>query len=174
VPVPSSKARQRCCSQLVVCLQWGLNVPAPGRISQKLLLQLRNAPQGLQGRVHVAGIAQILQTCRCSALELCSFRLIHVLEELDGLLWLLDDVCVSRGRAHHHQRLARPEAQLRHVGIVLELAALDDDLLALGLDAGDGEELVLERLAVGRGVDFHLVLLALVLYRYCTHLRLAT
>jgi len=46
------------------------------------------------------------------------------------------------------------------------LAALDDDLLAVGLDAGDGEELVLERLARGRGIDFDLVLLALVLDNY--------
>jgi hypothetical protein len=46
------------------------------------------------------------------------------------------------------------------------LAALDDDLLALWLDAGDGEELVLERLAGRGGVDVDLVLLALVLYDY--------
>jgi hypothetical protein len=46
------------------------------------------------------------------------------------------------------------------------LTAFDDDLLALWLDAGDGEELVLERLAGGGGVDFDLVLLALVLYDY--------
>ena len=46
------------------------------------------------------------------------------------------------------------------------MAALDDDLLALWLDAGDGEELVLERLAGRGGVDVDLVLLALVLYDY--------
>lgn len=169
MPVRSWKVRQRCYTRLAFCLlqTW---TSLPGRIPQKLLLQLRNAPQGLQCRVHVAGIAQILQSRRCRALQLRSFRLVHVLEKLNWLLRLLDDLCVSRGRAYHHQRLARLEAELRHVGIVLELAALDDDLLALGLDAGDGEELVLERLAVGGGVHFHLVLLALVLYGYCKHL----
>jgi hypothetical protein len=123
----------------------------------------------LQGRVHVAGVAQVLQTGGRGAFQLSSFRLVHVLEELGWDLGLLDDVCRPRGRAHHHEDLVWLEAQLGHVGVILELAALDDDFLALWLDAGDGEELVFERLAGGGGVDFDLVLLALMLYDYCTH-----
>jgi hypothetical protein len=137
----------------------------PRGVAQQLFLELWDRPEGLEGRVHVASVAEVLQTGGCSSLELGSLGLIHILEELDLLLGLLDDICVvARGRAHHHDGLVGLEAQLGHVGVILELAALDDDLLTLGLDAGDGEELVLESLAVGRRVNLDFVLLALVLH----------
>ena len=145
---------------------------APVSILEELLLQLRYRLQHLKCRVHVACVAQVLQTSRCGAFQLSSLRLIHVLQELDLLLGLLDDIrVVAGGCAHHHDCLPGLEPQLRHVGVILELAALDEDLLALGFDSSDGEELVLEGLAVGRGVHLDLVLLSLVLDDHCKHQR---
>lgn len=127
-------------------------------------MKLWDRPQGLQRRVHVTCVAQVLQSSGRSALQLRSLRLVHVLQELDLLLGLLDNVRVAGRCAHHHDSLVGLETQFGHVSVIFKLTALDDDLLALGLDAGDGVELVFERLAVGGGVDLNLVLLALVLY----------
>jgi hypothetical protein len=59
--------------------------------------------------------------------------------------------------------MAALEVELGQVRVILQLAALDENLLALGLNAGQREELVFEYLAGGGRVELDVVLLALVL-----------
>jgi hypothetical protein len=121
----------------------------------------------LKGRVHVTRVAQVLQTSWCGAVRLRDLGFGHVLQKLHLLFGLLYHICrVPRRRAHHHEDLLGLETQLREVGIILELPALDDELLTFWLDTGDGEELVFEGGAIGAGIDVDFVLLALVLYDY--------
>jgi hypothetical protein len=90
--------------------------------------------------------------------------LCHVLDKLDGLLWS-DKVATScTWSAHHHDDLARLQAELAHVGIILELATLNQDLLAFRFHIGQTEHLELEVLAGGAGIDLDIVFFALVFY----------
>jgi hypothetical protein len=59
--------------------------------------------------------------------------------------------------------MAALEVELGQVRVVLQLAALDENLLAFGLDAGQREDLVFEYFAGGARVEFDVVLLPLVL-----------
>jgi hypothetical protein len=59
--------------------------------------------------------------------------------------------------------MAALDVELGEVCVILQLAPLDEDLLAFGLDAGQGEDLVFEYFACRGGVELDIVLLALVL-----------
>lgn len=124
----------------------------------ELLLQLGNVSQGLEGRVQVAGVSEVLQAGGGGAVDLGELGVRHVLDELGLLFGGLDGF--ARGGAHHHDLLAGLEVELGHVGVVLELAALDQDLLALGFDVGEREEHHLEDLSGHCSVNRHVIFLA--------------
>jgi hypothetical protein len=66
--------------------------------------------------------------------------------------------------------MIRLDPELREVGIVLELATLDQNLLTIGFDAGNGVDLELEGFAIAGRVKIEIVLLALMLYDDCNSL----
>jgi hypothetical protein len=94
---------------------------------------------------------------------LCLLRFGHVFDKLDGLLGTNDVASGPARCSHHHDVLFRLEAELVHVRIVLELGPFEQDLLAVWFDVREAEELELEVFPGGAGLDFNLILLALVL-----------
>ena len=58
--------------------------------------------------------------------------------------------------------MARLDGELREIGIIFELAAFDENLLTVRLDAGEREELELESFAGGGGIMVDIVFLSLV------------
>ncbi|KAI6775117.1 hypothetical protein HG530_001875 [Fusarium avenaceum] len=135
---------------------------------------LQDQTQGLEGRVKVACVSKIDKTSRSRANLLGLFGLRHILDKLDHLLRSNKCNTARAWSTHHHDSLAGLQAKLAHIGIILELAALDQNLLAFGLHIGQAEHLELEVLASGVGVDLDIVLLALVFHHdWCTSLTAA-
>ena len=96
--------------------------------------------------------------CRCGVLSRGKLRIGHVLHKLHLLLRSLN--CLSRRCSHHHQSLPWLQPELRHVGVILELAALDEDLLSFRLDVCEGVEECFEDFAGLGQIGSNVVLLA--------------
>ncbi|KAI6763617.1 hypothetical protein HG531_013005 [Fusarium graminearum] len=149
---------------LLIALQYGSKFTRHG------ILELRDQSQGLEGGVEVACVSEVDKTSgsRTNLLSLLSFR--HVLDKLDGLFRSDKLTTTSTRGTHHHNNLAGLQAQLAHIGIILELATLDEDLLAFGLHIGQAEHLELEVFAGRAGIDFDIVLFPLVFHHdYWSH-----
>lgn len=93
----------------------------------------------------------------------------HVFQKLDGFLWStkISSTLTSGWRAHHHKHLPGFGIEGGKRRLIFELATFDQNLLAIGLDAGKGEELVLQGLAIGGRVELDFVTLAGMLNNDC-------
>jgi hypothetical protein len=134
----------------------------PVFVGAESVSELGDTLESLQGGVEVASVSKVLKASRRSARDLSGLSFSHVFEETDLLSRTVDlRSGVARGSAHHHELLTGLGFQRREGSVILELASLDEDLLAFGFDVGEGVKLVLEGLAGGFGVELDIVLLAL-------------
>jgi len=88
------------------------------------------------------------------------FGIRHVLDKFDWDVWA-DKIAAASRSTHHHQYLAILEAEFAHVRIIFQLATFDQDLLSIGFNIGQAEELELEVFAGRRRIDLNIVLLSL-------------
>eukprot|EP00754_Rhynchopus_humris_P038325 Rhum_TRINITY_DN20963_c0_g1::Rhum_TRINITY_DN20963_c0_g1_i1::g.172729::m.172729 len=126
-----------------------------GRRSRHLCVdpfpELGHHAVALDARVQVARVLQVLQTGGLKVDDVVGAR--DVLNELGKLLGCLRH---SLSAAHQHDGRAGLQDGLEVVAL-LDLLALGDQLLPRARHAGDGEELRLDGVEVGVGIELHLV-----------------
>lgn len=119
------------------------------------VLEFGHGLETLDRGIHVASVAQVLQSGRHGQGRL-DLGIVHVLDELCLFDGLRGDILLFG--AHEQERGPILEA-LEHVGapsaVVLDGGALEHDLLPMGLDPGQGENLGLEHQRLLVRVDHH-------------------
>lgn len=117
----------------------------------------------MQSRIKVTGIAKILQTCWYCPFQFCPFCLREVLGELNLLGWSYNSRGIARRCADEHENLIGLHFECCQLGVVFQFLPVDNEGLAIRFDIGNGVQLELECFAIGGGVEFDVVLFALVL-----------
>ena len=127
------------------------------------ILHFRDAAKDLQSRVQVTGVSQVLKSGRCGPFLSCVFGFSHVFKELDFLNRRRDSCASFSGcGAQHGENLTWLCIELGQIGVIFQLATLDEERLTFGLDTSKREELELESFAGGGGIKVDIVFLSLV------------